>query len=335
MPFQLTKTYPRLWSLAAGAAMVVTDLHGDWDRYVRYRDRFLTLRAQGQADCLIFTGDLIHREPGAGMDGSLAIVLDLLRLRERYRDAIVILCGNHELPHLYGFVLAKGTSEYTPAFEAAMSESGRRADVLALLETLPFFLRTAAGVVMAHAGASTSLADAEQALMLFNWNHQAVRAWANAQLEQGDRAELRSGYARLSGESSYAAMARRYIAVGGVGDPRYDDLLRGFMITAHPDFRALRAALFTRCEQEDDGISYAERLRAALELLSSGYAPQRALVAGHMATAGGHAIVAGRHLRLSSGAHAHPPGAAQYLLFDAARPIARVDDLVTGLSSIA
>ena len=51
MPFQLTKTYPRLWSLEAGVAMVVTDLHGDWDLYVRYRDHFLGLRAQGRADC--------------------------------------------------------------------------------------------------------------------------------------------------------------------------------------------------------------------------------------------------------------------------------------------
>jgi hypothetical protein len=158
---------------------------------------------------------------------------------------------------------------------------------------------------------------------------------ADAQLEQGDRAGLRSGYARLSGEPSYAVMAQRYLATGALNDPRYDDLLCGFLITAHPDFRALRAALFTRCEQEDDESSYAERLRAALDKLSSGYAPQCALVAGHIATAGGHAVVAGRHLRLSSGAHAHPPGAAQYLLFDAARPIARVDDLVTGLSSIA
>jgi calcineurin-like phosphoesterase family protein len=177
MPLQLTKTYPRLWSLAAGVAVVVTDLHGDRDRYVRYRDRFLALRAEGQADCLICTGDLIHREPGVGTDGSLAIVLDLLHLREHYGDAIVILCGNHELPHLYGFVLAKRSTEYTPAFEAALSASGRRADVLALLDSLPFFIRTASGVAIAHAGASTPLADAAQAMLLFNWDHQAVRTW--------------------------------------------------------------------------------------------------------------------------------------------------------------
>jgi hypothetical protein len=51
-------------------------------------------------------------------------VLDLLALRERYGEAIISLCGNHELPHLYGFVLGKGAIEYTPGFEKALSQSG-------------------------------------------------------------------------------------------------------------------------------------------------------------------------------------------------------------------
>jgi hypothetical protein len=40
---QAGKTHPRLWSLDAGVAMVVTDLHGDWDAYARYRDQFIGL----------------------------------------------------------------------------------------------------------------------------------------------------------------------------------------------------------------------------------------------------------------------------------------------------
>src|SRR4051812_48635908 len=173
MAFRLTKAYPRLWSLDAGVAMVVTDLHGDWDAYARYRDRFIELRVAGQADCMIFTGDLIHREPDAGQDRSLDMVLDILALRERYGDAIIYLCGNHELPHLYGFVLGKGNTEYTPGFEAALSQSGCRDDVLALFEALPFFIRTAAGVSIAHAGVSEPLTDRVQAARLFDWDHQA------------------------------------------------------------------------------------------------------------------------------------------------------------------
>lgn len=335
MAFQLTTSSPRLWSLDAGVAMVVTDLHGDWDTFARYRDRFVELRIAGQADCLIFTGDLIHREPGAEPDRSLDIVLDILDLRERYGDAIIFLCGNHELPHLYGFVLGKGRTEYTAGFEAALSQSGRRADVLALFDSLPFFIRTAAGVSITHAGASALLGDTPRAARVFEWDHQALRAWAEERLAEGDRAELRSGYARLSGESSYDAMARRYLAVTGPNDPRYDDLLRGFFATAYPDFRLLRSALFTRCEQEDSETDYAGRLAAALGQLSANYSPQRLFVAGHMATPGGHAVVAQRHLRLASGAHANPAASRAYLLFDTARSIERIDDLVAGLQPIA
>jgi len=335
MPFQLTKGSPRLWSLDAGVAMVVTDLHGDWDAYARYRDCFIELHTAGQADCLIFTGDLIHREPGAGADRSLDMVLDILALRKRYGDAIIYLCGNHELPHLYGFVLGKGSTEYTPSFEAALSQSGRRGEVLELFESLPFFIRTAAGVSIAHAGASAPLADRAQAAKLFDWDHQALRAWADERLAEGERAELRSGYARLSGESFYDTMARRYLAVSGPTDPRYDDLLRGFLVTAHPDFRIVRSALFTRCEHDDGEDAYAARLTAGLERLSGGYAPQRLLVAGHMVTPGGHTVVAARHLRLASGAHAHPAASRAQLLFDTARSIENIDDLLSGLQPIA
>jgi hypothetical protein len=333
MPFQLSKSYPRLWSLDTGMAMVVTDLHGDWEMFARYRDRFIELHDTGRADFLIFTGDLIHREPGAGPDRSLDIVLDLVSMRERYGDAVICLCGNHELPHLYGFVLGKGAVEYTSPFEAALSRSGRRADVVQLLDSLPFFLRTAAGVCLTHAGAFPQM-DAAQAARLFNWSHQALRDWADAQLDAADRDELRSGYARLSGAASYDEMARHYLAVAGPDDLRYDDLLRGFMVTAQPDFRTLRAALFTRCEQEQGEAAYAERLDAVLIHLSAGYVPQRVLVAGHMATDGGHAVIAGQHLRIASGAHAQPQTAAQYLLFDTARSADNAEDARLHLHSV-
>jgi hypothetical protein len=35
MAFRLTKPHPRLWSLDAGVAMIITDLYGDWEAYVR------------------------------------------------------------------------------------------------------------------------------------------------------------------------------------------------------------------------------------------------------------------------------------------------------------
>ena len=88
--------------------MVVTDLHGDWDAYAHYRDRFLTLQARGRADYLIFTGDLIHSDRLPRDDRSLDIVLDVLRLKEVLDERVIYLLGNHELPHLYGITLQKG-----------------------------------------------------------------------------------------------------------------------------------------------------------------------------------------------------------------------------------
>ena len=63
--------------------MVVTDLHGDWEAYQRYRDRFVDLHARGQVDWLILTGDLIHREDD-GPDRSIDLVLDLIELQAGY-----------------------------------------------------------------------------------------------------------------------------------------------------------------------------------------------------------------------------------------------------------
>jgi hypothetical protein len=334
MPFSLTKTYPRLWSLDAGMAMVVTDLHGDWEAYVRYRDRFVALHATGQADCLIFTGDLIHRETGDGPDRSLEIIVDILALRARYGDLIIYLCGNHELPHLYGIVLSRGAVDYTPSFEAALSWSGQRDTVIELFDSLPFFLRTAAGVCLTHAGAAAAMADLGAAYRMFGWRHRDMRDWADAQLAGGDIAELRGGYARLSGEASYAAMAQRYLSASEPGDPRYDDLLRGFLVGGSADFQPVYDTLFTRCEQQAGESVYAKHMEALLAHAGQGYFPQRALVAGHMAVTGGHILVAERHLRLASATHARPREAGQYLRFDAARPIGAARDLLAGLESV-
>src|SRR6266542_4504574 len=216
MPFHLTKTYPRLWSLDAGVAMVVTDLHGDWDAYARYRDRFIALHTAGQADCLIFTGDLIHREPAEGADRSIEIVLDILALRARYGEAIVYLCGNHELPHLYGFVLSKGAIEYTPGFETALNSSPHRSAILALFDSLPFYIRTAAGVSITHAGASSATTEYRSTLKLLTLQHTTLLSKAAAHLNGQDRAGLRSGYAKLSGAESYATLVHQYLGITNI-----------------------------------------------------------------------------------------------------------------------
>jgi hypothetical protein len=326
-------TPSRVVDLDAGVAMVVTDLHGDWDVYRRYRDRFLDLEAQGQADTLIFTGDLIHSDGPVEEDRSLHIVLDILALRASLDDRVIYLLGNHELPHLYGITLQKGAHLYTPAFEAAMG--AHRADIISFFDGLPFYARTRSGVSLCHAGAFAGAGKPNVMTRLLDCSHRRIWEEVSALLSADQRASLRARFARLDDES-YDDLARRYLAVPGPDDPRYDDLLIGSVVSnVHPDFRLLWAALFTGNEWECGEDEYALRLDAMLRELSGGFHQQRVLVAGHIACSGGYTLIAsGRQLRLASGSHAYPFEAGRYLLFDLEKPMRQADELLDGLGSV-
>jgi predicted phosphodiesterase len=330
----LIKSFPRLWSLEAGRIMVITDLHGDWELYQRYRDRFVELQAKGQADYLVFTGDLIHPEKVDTPDRSLDMVLDVLALQTTYGEAVIYLLGNHELPHLYSISLSKGNRDYTPAFEAALAQSQHRARVITLFDSLPFYVRTQAGVTITHAGAAHPLTVSKNAQAIFNWSHQQLLTRAEATLASDDLDSWRHGYAKLN-RMPYETLARYFLAVSGPDDPRYNDLLRGFFASSDSAFQDLLwPALFTRCEQEYGPADYAIFLEALLQEVSVGFYRQQVLVAGHMTLHGGYRLVAGRHLRIASGHHATPRESACYLLFDAAQPIRKGDDLLPGLGRI-
>jgi hypothetical protein len=333
MSITIAKSFPRLWSLEAGTAMVVTDLHGDWDAYRRYRDRFVALQAGGKVDCLILAGDLIHSQSSTQVDKSMEMVLDVLRLRSTYGAAVICLCGNHEMPHIYSIGLAKGSKEYTPSFEAALSQSGRRAEVISLFDSLPFYLRTRAGVSVAHAGAPADMADTENALKIFNWSHQDLLNWAEKSLAGADVAALRRAYVKLNRGDSYEALAKHYLAVSGPDNLRYNHLLRGFLATAAPSFELLWSALFTKCEM-DYGADYPIFLDAMLKELSRSFVPQQVLVSGHMNAPNGHKMIARRQLRLASAWHARPRETGQYLILDVGRPIRSIEDLLSGLNSV-
>ena len=333
MAFELTRSYPRLWSLTQGVAMVVTDLHGDWDIYRRYRDRFIYLQAKGQADCLIFTGDLIHSEKSTS-DYSLDIVLDVLSMRETYGDAIIYLCGNHEMPHIYSISLTRGGRVCTSSFEKAMVESGYRAEIIKLFKELPFYIRTQAGVSLAHAGAADCIAEPVNADLLFRWNHQSILEWAEEVMAEQNLAKLRGSFVHQHHDVPYAQLAERLLALSGPEDPRFDHLLRGYIVSGHPWFgKVLWPALFSRNEHQYGANNYADYVDTLLQIFSKDFAPQILLVAGHISINGGYQII-GRQLRLASGYHAKPQHDSHYLLFDTARQIMDMDDLLDGLGTV-
>lgn len=309
--------------------MVVTDLHGDWNLYQQYRDHFLSLRDQDQVHTLVLTGDFIHSEEPAEVDQSLAIVLDLIQLKASLGSALVVLLGNHELPHIYHIPLSRGVHIYTPRFETALGE--HRQAVIYFFQTLPIWVRTRAGVSLCHAGAFGEVHDPAAMDRLFNFSHKDLLQYAENRMHKELRPMLRE---RISADMGmpYAEVVRLYLTVNGSEDPRYDDFLLGAVASQHPDFNLLWSALFSSNEHEYGNRTYTQHVKALLSVLSEGYSRQNVLVTGHIGCGGGYKVLANnRQLRLASGAHAHPKTAVKALIFDAATPVANARALLSGL----
>ena len=202
----------RFVTLTHGTALVVTDLHGDLDAFTRCVTLFHTLRERGEAQRLIFLGDLIHGYGPLDRDGSLQMLLRVIKLQEELgADAVIMLLGNHEMPHIYGVSLAKGHAEFTPRFEHALGP--HREHVLAFFDSLPFVVRTAAGVMLAHAGpAPDAIAHATK---LQYFDHQAILQAADQTLSQTEDLEPLYQQYQAIYNLSYAELARHYLAVEG------------------------------------------------------------------------------------------------------------------------
>ena len=322
----------RVVDIDTGVAMVVTDLHGDLPLYRRYRDVFLELHRQGLAQTLIFTGDLIHSEGTGTADGSLEIILDLIQLEAALGSRLIVLLGNHEMPHIYHIPLAKGKFVYTPHFEAVLGPY--REAVLDFFRRRPFFVRTGAGVTICHAGAFPEAGNPGSMDRLRAFSHAHILSEVEEELADAHRPALRTAIEKAT-QMPYPELAHLYCSVESIEDPRYDDYLIGVLSGFRDDFKLLWSAMFSQNEHAGGMGTYTGQVRNLLTDLSRDYHPQRVLVTGHIGCRNGYRIVAnGLHLRVAGGAHAHPTTSAKYLLFDAGQAIGTTADLIEGLGSV-
>jgi hypothetical protein len=328
----------RVVDLLDGVAMVVTDLHGDAEAYAAYRARFLASYEAGEIQRLILCGDLIHGAGAAHNDRSLEMIEDVISLQATYgSQTVIMLLGNHELPHLYGLPLSRGTTDYTPRFEAMLTAAGDavRERVLQFLDRLPFVVRTAAGVMITHCGASALAALPGNRDRLIRFSHSNLIDRVDRVIAASDLAELQGAYVRSAG-MGYDEAAHYYQAVSGPEDPRYLHLLRTLILDrSDASFELLWDAFFSRNELDHGRETYPRLLKTYLAAWSHGApAPQVALVAGHIPVPGGHQLVGGRQLRLASWTHAHPSRAGLYLALDCAQPVENAEMLVSRLRSV-
>ena len=327
----------RLVQLTAGTALVVTDLHGAWEPYTRVRDIFLEKHERGEADTLVISGDLIHPASADQADESLAMLQDVMRLQvELGAERVVMLIGNHELPHIYSIPLAKGDMVFTPAFEKALGEIGEsRATVLDFLAELPFYAVTSGGVLLTHAGAAPEVADPETFGHLLQADHIALLDIVEERLREFGYDQARASYERIA-KVSYKREVRELMGITSVSDPRYNDLLRGTLATTdNYEFDLIWSALFARNEQDMGLPAYTQVVQRFLQAVSqvSGI-DVSVLVSGHIVTRGGYGLVGEQQLRLSTYAHARPNEAGLYLLLDCTRPARIAADLIPGLRPV-
>lgn len=327
----------RFLHLSSGVAMIITDLHGVGAVYDFLRDYFIREHKAGRVDYLVICGDLIHGYGAANDDASMRMLLDVMRLQAQFgADRVIMLLGNHELPHIYSVPLSKGNIEFTPRFERAMNELTpeldgiTRDDVLNFLASLPFYVTTDAGVLLTHAGASNAIDSAETAEHFKTFDHTAL-------LRLGDDI-IRNHYPLdvIKGNESYRSQVRYYLSVADADDPHYLSLIRGQILSQENDeFNQLWDLLFAPNENGSSLSAYNQTVFDFLQHISAvSPVEQRVLIAGHIGTDGGHEYVGKQHLRLSTYAHAHPPERGEYVLLDCAKPIETAFDLESSIHPV-
>ena len=320
----------RIVTAASGKLMVVTDLHGDWDAYRRCKTLFQQKQQAGQAHHIVFCGDLIHRESPPAEDASLKMLLDIRQWQRHEPGRVTYLLGNHELAQLYRIDLRKGDVRYTPRLATEMGS--QRPELITYLATLPFYVRTAAGVAIAHAGVGRGMLKESGWVALKNLDHNAVWQSAAAQLSPRVRQQMRSRFDRMF-PGGYAALIKDAWNITTPDDPFYDDLLISNLLFNDELGNLLWDTFFTQNEREY-GNEYEEMVARFLTLLSNGYQPQRLLITGHIACAKGYQIVNSRQLRMASASHAKPRSEGKVLLFDASQPIHDINALANQLTNL-
>jgi serine/threonine-protein phosphatase PP1 catalytic subunit len=136
-----------------GRLLVVSDLHGNYNDYEAY----INLWDSEDPDFhIVFLGDLIH-SPYFN-DKSIEILDDVIEKDKKYSNFHVLL-GNHEWAHITHTDIFKDYENQREGFEHLISyKKGfiepSITEYIRFFKTMPFFVKTANGLFLSHAGPS-------------------------------------------------------------------------------------------------------------------------------------------------------------------------------------
>ena len=143
-----------------GRLIVVSDLHGNFRDYKRY----LKLWDSDDLDFhIVFLGDMIHAIDGE--DGSVEIVEDAIFKSGQYPNYHCLL-GNHEWCHITTKDIFKAEINLRTGFENLVSHKKGYMEpsltrYIRFFKSMPYFLRTANGLFISHAGPSDRISNIE------------------------------------------------------------------------------------------------------------------------------------------------------------------------------
>lgn len=137
-----------------GLAIVVTDLHGNLDNFIK----IMTLwgKCFNRKCHLVLTGDFIHAM-GHENDHSIEILEEVLYFRNKY-DNFYPLLGNHEWATLTKILIYKGGVNQNVNFEQLLKRNfpdnweEKLEEYINFFQTLPVAVKTANQVFISHAG---------------------------------------------------------------------------------------------------------------------------------------------------------------------------------------
>lgn len=138
---------------AQGKALIITDLHGNWEDYQKYQkkwDKYLE-----EDNFVIITGDIVHNT-SPEKDGSV----EMLESVQEYcqLDNFHLLLGNHESCHITGKHIYKGISDQKKDFEELLKLKfgykwvEKLDEYVEFFKRLPFAVKTRNGVIISHGG---------------------------------------------------------------------------------------------------------------------------------------------------------------------------------------
>jgi serine/threonine-protein phosphatase PP1 catalytic subunit len=152
-----------------GRLIVVSDIHGNLDDYNMY----LNLWDESDPDFhIVFLGDLIHSIDEN--DGSVEILDDVIDKSDL--PNFHTLLGNHEWAHILNMEIYKNNEELTTKFENLVSfKKGfiepSLTNYIKLFKTMPYFVKTANGLFLSHAGPSAYVTNIESFNKMLESDH--------------------------------------------------------------------------------------------------------------------------------------------------------------------